>query len=149
MPTIEWELNGLTGTCHVQPGEALIPALQAAQVPLDLPCGGHHTCGKCRVLVSGSVSKATQEEIQLLGDDFLRGIRLACYLRVEGDCRISTQIHTDFVYDTNFFTQKLKTFSCLAFLSDGTQILPPCKVDLFPSFLDITDKKISSSNKII
>lgn len=62
---------------------------------------------------------------------------------------ISTQIHTDFVYDTNFFTQKLKTFSCLAFLSDGTQILPPCKVDLFPSFLDITDKKISSSNKII
>lgn len=62
---------------------------------------------------------------------------------------ISTQVHTDFVYDTNFFTQKLKTFSCLAFLSDGTQILPPCKVDLFPSFLDITDKKISSSNKII
>lgn len=62
---------------------------------------------------------------------------------------ISTQIHTDFVYDTNFFTQKLKTFSCLAFLSDGTQILPPCKVDLFPSFLDIADKKISSSNKII
>ena len=62
---------------------------------------------------------------------------------------ISTQIHTDFVYDTNFFTQKLTTFSCLAFLSDGTQILPPCKVDLFPSFLDITDKKISSSNKII
>lgn len=62
---------------------------------------------------------------------------------------ISTQIHTDFVYDTNFFTQKLKTFSCLAFLSDGTQILPPCKVDLFPSFLDITDKKISPSNKII
>lgn len=62
---------------------------------------------------------------------------------------ISTQIHTDFVYDTNFFTQNLKTFSCLAFLSDGSQILPPCKVDLFPSFLDITDKKISSSNKII
>ena len=62
---------------------------------------------------------------------------------------ISTQIHTDFVYDTNFFTQNLKTFSCLAFLSDGTQILPPCKLDLFPSFLDITDKKISSSNKII
>ena len=62
---------------------------------------------------------------------------------------ISTQIHTDFVYDTNFFTQNLKTFSCLAFLSDGTQILPPRKIDLFPSFLDITDKKISSSNKII
>lgn len=62
---------------------------------------------------------------------------------------ISTQVHTDFVYDTNFFTQNLKTFSCLAFLSDGTQILPACKVDLFPSFLEVMDKKVSSNNKII
>ena len=62
---------------------------------------------------------------------------------------ISTQIHTDFVYDTNFFTQNLKTFSCLAFLSDGTQILPPCKVDLFPSFLDVSNKKSHSNGKII
>ena len=62
---------------------------------------------------------------------------------------ISTQIHTDFIYDTNFFTQNLKTFSCLAFLSDGTKILPPCKVDLFPAFLEPLDNQSSSSNKII
>ena len=62
---------------------------------------------------------------------------------------ISTQIHTDFIYDTNFFTQNLKTFSCLAFLSDGTKILPPCKVDLFPAFLDTSDNQTTSINKII
>ena len=31
---------------------------------------------------------------------------------------ISTSIHTDFVYDTNFFTQNLETFTCLGFISD-------------------------------
>lgn len=30
---------------------------------------------------------------------------------------ISTNIQTDFVYDTNFFTQKLETFTCLGFIS--------------------------------
>lgn len=94
MPTIEWELEGQMGTCHAEPGDLLIPALQASNVPLDLPCGGHHTCGKCRVIASGAVSEATQEEIQLLGDDFRRGIRLACFLRVEGNCRISSPSHT-------------------------------------------------------
>lgn len=40
----------------------------------------------------------------------------------------------DYIYDTNFFTQHLETFSCLAFLSDGTKILPPKKITLFPYF---------------
>lgn len=61
---------------------------------------------------------------------------------------ISTQINTDFIYDTNFFTQGLETFSCIAFLSDGFKILPPCKINLLPSFLEC-NKKIKSKNKII
>ena len=47
---------------------------------------------------------------------------------------ISTHIQNDFVYDTNFFTQELKTFSCLAFISTGNNILPPCKLNLIPYF---------------
>ena len=35
---------------------------------------------------------------------------------------ISTHIQTDFIYDTNFFTQNLTTFSCLSFISDGNKI---------------------------
>ena len=30
---------------------------------------------------------------------------------------ISTSIQTDFIYDTNFFTQNLETFTCLGFIS--------------------------------
>jgi len=41
----------------------------------------------------------------------------------------------DFVFDTNFFTQKLDTFNCLAFLSTGSTILPPQKLKLIPYFI--------------
>jgi hypothetical protein len=41
----------------------------------------------------------------------------------------------DFVFDTSFFTQKLETFSCLAFISDGFKILPIKKLQLSPYYL--------------
>ena len=47
---------------------------------------------------------------------------------------INTNIYSDFVYDTNFFTQALQNFSCLAFVSDGTKIIEPQKINLFPYF---------------
>ena len=46
----------------------------------------------------------------------------------------------DFIFDTNFFTQKLDTFTCLAFLSTGKSIIPPQKINLIPYF--IIDKDI-------
>ena len=63
---------------------------------------------------------------------------------------ISTQIQTDYIYDVNFFTQKLECFSCLAFISNGNAILPPCKIDLIPYFKNIPeDIKKSNNLKII
>ncbi|MBE5806145.1 MAG: hypothetical protein E7313_05495 [Clostridiales bacterium] len=47
---------------------------------------------------------------------------------------INSVIQHDFVYDTNFFTQNLDTFFCLAFLSNGTSIIPPQKIKLIPYF---------------
>lgn len=41
----------------------------------------------------------------------------------------------DYIFDTNFFTRELQTFSCVAFLSDGKKILPPQKLDLIPYFI--------------
>ena len=48
---------------------------------------------------------------------------------------ISTNIQTDFIFDTKYFTQNLQTFSCVAFLSDGNKIQKPQKVNLIPYFL--------------
>lgn len=41
---------------------------------------------------------------------------------------------TDYIFDTNFFTQNLETFSCLSFLSTGDKILKPQKLKLIPYF---------------
>ena len=50
---------------------------------------------------------------------------------------VNTYKQLDLVYDTNFFTQSLETFSCLSFISNGTQILPPQKIKTIPYFKDI------------
>ena len=44
----------------------------------------------------------------------------------------------DYIYDTNFFTQELETFTSLTFLSNGKQILKPCKTKMFPYFIETT-----------
>ena len=49
---------------------------------------------------------------------------------------------TDFVYDTKFFSQELKTFTALGFISDGFNILSPQKINMLPYF-----KKDSNINK--
>ena len=62
---------------------------------------------------------------------------------------ISTHIQTDYIYDINFFTQNLETFSCLAFISNGNKILPPCKINLIPYFENIEIQKKKSDLKIV
>lgn len=47
---------------------------------------------------------------------------------------INTYTQKDFIFDTNYFTQNLETFSSLAFLSDGNNILKPTKLKMFPYF---------------
>lgn len=46
----------------------------------------------------------------------------------------NTYTQNEYIYDTNFFTQNLETFSALTFLSNGNKIYKPCKLDLFPYF---------------
>ena len=46
----------------------------------------------------------------------------------------NSYFQTDYIFDTNFFSQKLETFSCVAFLSDGNKILKPQKINLIPYF---------------
>ena len=40
----------------------------------------------------------------------------------------------DYIFNTNFFTQELETFTALTFLSNGNKILKPEKINLFPYF---------------
>lgn len=62
---------------------------------------------------------------------------------------ISTHIQTDYIYDINFFTQNLETFSCLSFISNGNKILPPCKINLIPYFKTYEIQKSKNDLRII
>lgn len=47
---------------------------------------------------------------------------------------LNTSFQKDFIYDSNFFSRELNTFSCLAFISNGLSILPLEKLNLNPYF---------------
>lgn len=46
----------------------------------------------------------------------------------------NTYSQNDFIYDTNFFTQNLESFTALTFLSDGNKIYEPKKLKMLPYF---------------
>ena len=47
---------------------------------------------------------------------------------------INTSYQNDYVFDSNFFTQTLKSFQCLGFLSTGDEILKPQQLQMIPCF---------------
>ena len=58
---------------------------------------------------------------------------------------ISTYTQNDYIYESNYFTQELETFSALCFLSDGTKIYSPCKLQMIPYFKN--RKEIINENR--
>lgn len=46
----------------------------------------------------------------------------------------STYTQNDFIFEFNFFTQNLETFTALTFLSNGNKICSPQKLKMFPYF---------------
>lgn len=62
-----------------------------------------------------------------------------CFNSEDSSLSESFNVYTqyDYIYDTNYFTQKLETFTALCFLSDGTKIFTPCKINLFPFFKNL------------
>ena len=92
------------GTRRMLPLDAptlLSALLEQAEVPLAKPCGGAHTCGKCKVRAYGALSPLSQEERRLLTiGEQLENWRLACAAEAVGDCTVeigeavSAQIQT-------------------------------------------------------
>ncbi|MDD4808223.1 MAG: ASKHA domain-containing protein [Oscillospiraceae bacterium] len=72
---------------NVPDGAPLMPLLQDTGA-LAFPCAGNHLCGKCRVKAVGKVSAITPSERALLGNADAH-VRLACFLKAEGDCEVT------------------------------------------------------------
>ncbi|MCI8492724.1 ASKHA domain-containing protein [Anaerotruncus sp.] len=78
------------GAAHTMPYEA--PRVLAAFLEpygFPMPCGGAHTCGKCRVTAYGALSPLSKTEKRLLTvDEQLSNVRLACCAQALGGCTI-------------------------------------------------------------
>ena len=78
------------GTAHRIPYEAprtLSAFLEPYGFPM--PCGGAHTCGKCKVAAYGALSPLSEAEKRLLtADEQLSNVRLACCAQALGGCTV-------------------------------------------------------------
>ncbi|MDR2759331.1 MAG: ASKHA domain-containing protein [Spirochaetaceae bacterium] len=68
----------------VTAGETILEAAKKANVPLDAPCSGNGTCGKCRVKVLSGESESGQTR-HISREDYAQGYRLACACEIRSD----------------------------------------------------------------
>jgi len=74
---------------RVPMGATVREAASLAGIPLEYPCGGQGTCGKCRVRVAGADSKpGPADETFFSKQELSAGFRLACQTRLHADVNI-------------------------------------------------------------
>lgn len=62
----------------------------ASCIGIDAPCGGHGSCGKCKVIAHGALSPLSEsEKSKLTAREIHEGVRLACRTLVLGDCTVT------------------------------------------------------------
>lgn len=75
---------------YVPAGTLISKAAAAAGLPIETPCGGMGTCGKCKVIVHGDCDEPDSSERRRLSDEEIdSGMRLACRTRVLGETSVT------------------------------------------------------------
>ncbi|MBE9523669.1 MAG: 2Fe-2S iron-sulfur cluster binding domain-containing protein, partial [Chloroflexi bacterium] len=102
MPEVTIIYGGETKTVSVERGALLGDIISETGLPLEQPCAGRGTCGKCKVLVESGVGKPDEVELDNLSPGELAlNNRLACRARVEEDSRVI--LSPIVVYSNKFF----------------------------------------------
>lgn len=89
MPEVTIIYGEETKTVHAEEGDLLGDVIAQSGLPLEQPCAGKGTCGKCKVLVE--VGTAAPDEIELKNltqGELALNNRLACRARIQGETRI-------------------------------------------------------------
>lgn len=82
--------GSVTRVVPAEKGRLLGEVLRENIPAFSMPCGGNHTCGKCKVRVEGTTGPPGGAELRLLSESERRcGIRLACACRLEGDITVT------------------------------------------------------------
>lgn len=76
-------------TLQVAENSLLGEVISATGLPLEQPCAGRGTCGKCKVLVETGAAPADEiERKHLTPGELILGNRLACRARIQTDARV-------------------------------------------------------------
>jgi uncharacterized 2Fe-2S/4Fe-4S cluster protein (DUF4445 family) len=89
MPEVTVIYGQKVKTVDVPNNSLLGDAIALTGLPLEQPCAGRGTCGKCKVIVESGVSPPDEIEASHLSPGELAlDQRLACRARIEGDARV-------------------------------------------------------------
>jgi uncharacterized 2Fe-2S/4Fe-4S cluster protein (DUF4445 family) len=89
MQTLTILYGSKTIELQVPAGTLLGAAIAQAELPLEQPCAGRGTCGKCKVLVESGASPPNEiERKNLTAAELTLNQRLACCSRVEADMQV-------------------------------------------------------------
>ena len=89
MPTLTIIYGEQTKQIEVSTNTILGEAIAETGLPLEQPCAGRGTCGKCKVLVETGVAPPDEVEAEhLTPGELALDNRLACRARVQSDARV-------------------------------------------------------------
>jgi len=89
MPKVTVVYGEKTAMVDVPVGSQLGEAIAATGLPLEQPCAGRGTCGKCKVLCESGVAAPDEVEHEhLTPGELALNNRLACRARIEDDAQV-------------------------------------------------------------
>ena len=89
MPTLTVIYGNETKTVEIPGGTLVGEAVAKTGLPLEQPCAGRGTCGKCKVLVEAGVAAPNAiERKHLTPGELALDNRLACCAQIETDARV-------------------------------------------------------------
>lgn len=91
-----------TTIVEAEKGEILGDVIASADLPVEQPCAGRGTCGRCKILVEKGASAPDEIEQTYLSESELSiGTRLACRAQVSGETQVvlsSIEVHSNKVF---------------------------------------------------
>ncbi len=89
MPLVTIVYGEKTETVEAEIGSLLGDLIAASGLPLEQPCAGRGTCGKCKVLVEQGAAPPDEIELKhLTAGELAVNNRLACRARLAGDVKV-------------------------------------------------------------
>jgi uncharacterized 2Fe-2S/4Fe-4S cluster protein (DUF4445 family) len=86
---VELEFQPSGTRVRVPPGVTLFDAASWNGIAIDSTCGGHGTCKKCKIRITGGQVPASPLDARAFSPDELRaGWRLACRAQADGDLQV-------------------------------------------------------------